>query len=133
MTESAATTRRRTVGIVGARGHVGSELIRLLAAHPGLELAFVSSRERVGQRLDAYEAGYAGDLLYTSLGPQDVAGQGVDAVVLALPNGKAAPYVEAIDAAAPGTVIIDLSADYRFDEGWYYGLPELTREGTGDR
>jgi N-acetyl-gamma-glutamyl-phosphate reductase len=133
MTDPAATLVRRTVGIVGARGHVGSELIRLLAAHPGLELAFVSSRERAGQRLDAHEAGYSGDLLYTSLGPQDVAGQGVDAVVLALPNGKAAPYVDAIEAAAPGSVIVDLSADYRFDAGWYYGLPELTRGGPGDR
>ena len=123
---------RRTVGIVGARGHVGSELIRLVARHPALTLAFVSSRERVGQRLDAHETGYAGDLHYTSLGPRDVAGQGVDAVVLALPNGKAAPFVEAIEASAPDTVIVDLSADYRFDEGWYYGLPELTRAAPGN-
>jgi N-acetyl-gamma-glutamyl-phosphate reductase len=49
-------------------------------------------------------------------------------VILALPNGKAAPYVEAIDAVAPGTLIVDLSADYRFDRTWYYGLPELTRD-----
>jgi len=48
-------------------------------------------------------------------------------VILALPNGKAAPYVEAIDAAKPDTLILDLSADHRFDKGWYYGLPELTR------
>src|SRR5688572_14066090 len=120
---------RRTVGIAGARGHVGTELIRLVAAHPHLELAFVSSRERVGQRLDLHEPGYAGDLLYTALGSREVAEQGVDAVVLALPNGKAAPFVEALDAAAPGTVVVDLSADYRFDDGWYYGLPELTRAG----
>jgi N-acetyl-gamma-glutamyl-phosphate reductase len=118
---------RRTVGIVGARGHVGSELIRLVAAHPHLDLAFVSSREREGQRLDVHEAGYSGELLYTALGPQAVAEQGVDTVVLALPNGKAAPFVDAIDAAAPGTLLVDLSADYRFDDGWYYGLPELTR------
>jgi N-acetyl-gamma-glutamyl-phosphate reductase len=44
-----------------------------------------------------------------------------------LPNGKAAAYVEAIDAAHPQTLMLDLSADYRFDERWYYGLPELTR------
>ncbi len=47
--------------------------------------------------------------------------------MLALPNGKAAPFVAAIDTKAPDTVAIDLSADYRFDDGWYYGLPELTR------
>ena len=45
------------VGIVGARGHVGSELIRLIAGHPRFELAFVSSREREGQRLADHEAG----------------------------------------------------------------------------
>ncbi len=54
--------------------------------------------------------------------------KGADVVVLALPNGKAGPYVEAIDQAKPETLIVDLSADYRFDERWYYGLPELTRE-----
>jgi N-acetyl-gamma-glutamyl-phosphate reductase common form len=51
-----------------------------------------------------------------------------DAVVLALPNGKAASCVGAFDAAGVDPVIIDLSADYRFDAGWYYGLPELTRD-----
>jgi N-acetyl-gamma-glutamyl-phosphate reductase len=117
----------KTVGIVGARGYVGSELIRLVAAHPEFELAFVSSREREGQRLRDHEMGYDGDLEYVAYGPEAAAGQGVDALVLALPNGKAAPFVAAVDATAPGTAVIDLSADYRFDDGWYYGLPELTR------
>jgi N-acetyl-gamma-glutamyl-phosphate reductase len=48
--------------------------------------------------------------------------------VLALPNGMAAPYVEAIERIAPDAVIVDLSADHRFDDDWYYGLPELTRD-----
>ncbi|MDE1962161.1 MAG: N-acetyl-gamma-glutamyl-phosphate reductase, partial [Xanthomonadaceae bacterium] len=39
----------------------------------------------------------------------------------------AAPFVETLEKAAPNTLIIDLSADYRFDPSWYYGLPELTR------
>jgi N-acetyl-gamma-glutamyl-phosphate reductase len=118
---------RRKVGLVGARGYVGSELIGLLAAHPGFELSFVSSRERDGQRLDMHEAGYRGELYYVNYGPEQCAAAGCDALVLALPNGKAAPYVAAVDAAAPQTVLVDLSADYRFDDGWYYGLPELTR------
>ena len=42
---------RKTVGIVGARGHTGAELIRLVARHPHLALAFVSSRELDGQRV----------------------------------------------------------------------------------
>ena len=117
----------RTVGIVGARGHTGAELIRLLARHPRLELAFVSSRELDGQRVADHNDGYAGDLRFESLDPAAVAAKRADAVVLALPNGKAAPYVAALAEAAPDTVIVDLSADHRFDDGWYYGLPELTR------
>jgi N-acetyl-gamma-glutamyl-phosphate reductase len=120
-------TGRSTIGLVGARGHVGAELIRLLVAHPRFELAFVSSRERAGQRLDDHEPAYAGDLRYVNLDAQAAEGQGVDALVLALPNGMAAPFVAQVDAAAPETVVVDLSADYRFDEGWHYGLPELTR------
>ena len=42
---------RASIGIVGARGHVGGELIRLIATHPTFELAYVSSRELDGQRL----------------------------------------------------------------------------------
>ena len=118
---------RRTIGIVGARGHTGAELIRLVDAHEGLDLAFVSSRELHGQRVADHVAGFAGDLRYDVLDADAVAARAGDAVVLALPNDKAAPYVQAIGAARADAVIIDLSADYRFDADWYYGLPELTR------
>ncbi len=117
----------RRIGLVGARGYVGSELIGLIAAHPGMELAFVSSRERAGQLLSAYEPGCAGVLDYVNFDAAQAAGQGVDALVLALPNGMAAPFVAGIEQNAPDTVVVDLSADYRFDDSWYYGLPELTR------
>ena len=116
------------IGIVGARGHVGSELIRLIAAHPHFELAWVSSRERTGQRLADHEDGYAGMLRYVSLTSAQVAHESADAVVLALPNGMAKEYVAALDAVHADPVIVDLSADYRFDAGWHYGLPELTRD-----
>ena len=115
------------VGIVGARGYVGAELIRLLAAHPRFELAYVTSRELVGQPLAAHIAGYVGDVQYTSPAYEDLPALGADAVVLALPNGKAAHIVQQFDAAGADPAIIDLSADYRFDPSWYYGLPELTR------
>lgn len=119
--------KQHTVGLIGARGHVGAELIRLLAGHPQFALAFVSSRERAGQRLADHHPEVEGDLAYELLDPQAAASRGVDALVLALPNGMAAPYVAAVDAVSPATVVVDLSADYRFDDGWYYGLPELTR------
>ncbi|GAA0719756.1 N-acetyl-gamma-glutamyl-phosphate reductase [Dokdonella soli] len=117
----------KSVGIVGARGHTGAELIRLIARHPGLELAFVSSRELDGQRVTDHVAEFAGGLRYENLSHEAVAAGRADAVVLALPNGKAKEIVAAIDAEKPDAVIVDLSADYRFDNAWYYGLPELTR------
>ena len=120
-------TTRKSIGIVGARGHTGTELIRLVAAHPQLELAFVSSRELDGQPVADHVDAYHGPLHYQSLDPAAVAARGADVVVLALPNGKAAPFVEAIDATRSETLVVDLSADYRFDPGWYYGLPEITR------
>ena len=120
-------TTRKSIGIVGARGHTGTELIRLVAAHPQLELAFVSSRELDGQPVADHVDAFHGPLRYQSLDPAAVAARGADVVVLALPNGKAAPFVEAIDATRPETLVVDLSADYRFDPGWYYGLPEITR------
>lgn len=115
------------LGIVGARGYVGAELIRLVAAHPRFELAFVSSRELDGQRVADHISEYVGELRYTSPDHEQLPTLGADAVVLALPNGKAAVCVGAFDAAGVDPVIIDLSADYRFDDSWYYGLPELTR------
>jgi N-acetyl-gamma-glutamyl-phosphate reductase len=122
------TISKKRIGIVGARGHTGAELIRLIAAHPALELAYVSSRELNGQRVDAHVSEYQGDLLYSSPAHEDLPGLDADVVVLALPNGKASVCVGAFDAAGKDPVIVDLSADYRFDNQWYYGLPELTRQ-----
>jgi N-acetyl-gamma-glutamyl-phosphate reductase len=121
-------TIKKSVGIVGARGHTGAELIRLIAAHPALELAYVSSRELDGQRVDAHVADYRGELRYTAPAHEDLPQLGADVVILALPNGKASACVAAFDAAGADPLIIDLSADFRFDPRWYYGLPELTRE-----
>lgn len=112
----------KRVGLVGARGYTGAELLKLIAAHPQLELAFISSRERLGQSVDGF------DLRYVDHDPQALAAIPVDAVLLAVPNGKAAMYAEAFSAAQPNAVIVDLSADHRFDERWVYGLPEHHRE-----
>lgn len=125
---------RKRVGIIGARGHVGGELIRLLAAHPGFELALVSSRELDGQLLSEHHPDVPGPLRYRNVASEAVGEEALDAVVLALPNGKAATWVAALDAGNPGTCIVDLSADHRFHDDWYYGLPELTRaEAPGRR
>ena len=120
---------RITLGIVGARGHTGAELVRLVAGHPRFELAFVSSRALDGQRVADHVPEYRGGLRYGAPEHEDLPGFGADAVVLALPNGKAAVCVAAFDAAGADPVIVDLSADHRFDDAWWYGLPELTRGG----
>ena len=120
--------KRYQLGLVGARGYVGSEFIRLVAGHPDFELNFVASREREGQFLSEHEpVGGECELKYCNPTVAEAAALGVDALVLALPNGKAGEFVAAVDELAPDTVVLDLSADYRFDDGWYYGLPELTR------
>ena len=123
-----------TVGLVGARGYVGAELIALVDAHPRFELAYVSSRELEGQAVADHHPGHRGRLRYSAPALEALPTLQVDAVVLALPNGHAGRAVAAFDASEANPAIVDLSADYRFDEAWHYGLPELTRAaGQGAR
>ena len=114
-----------TVGLVGARGHTGRHLLRLLAGRRDMQVVCAGSREFSGQAVTTLAPEADPGLVFEALTPDDVAGRGLDAVILALPNGAAAPYVAAIDAASPDTVVVDLSADYRFDDSWVYGLPEI--------
>jgi N-acetyl-gamma-glutamyl-phosphate reductase len=108
------------VGVIGARGHTGAELMRILERHPDFEVALAGSRELAGQPAPALEG-----LTYESLEPAEVAARGLDGVFLALPDGVGAPWVDALPA---DTVIVDISADHRFDDDWVYGLPELQRD-----
>lgn len=120
--------KQYSVGLVGARGYVGIELIGLIERHPQLQLGFVSSREWEGRALSAYLPGYPRRHLCVAHSPEQAAKAGVDVLVLAMPNKAAKPYVEGIEALAPDTLVLDLSADYRFDDSWYYGLPEISRQ-----
>ena len=113
------------VSLIGARGYVGAELMRLLVDHPRFDLVHAASRERAGQAVADQVAGAAHSLRYSAPSPDGLPALPDGAYVLALPNGMAGPYVEAIGRIAPTAVIVDLSADYRFDDGWHYGLPEL--------
>ncbi len=115
------------VGLVGARGHTGRELIRLIAGHPDLMLAYAVSREFAGRRVATVAPEDNDECIFEALTPDDVARRRADVVILAAPDGAAAPYVEAIERDAPHRIIIDLSADFRFDDAWAYGLPELNR------
>ena len=115
----------KRIGLVGARGHTGRELIRILSARDDLALGFAVSRSNAGQPVTEMAPEADPSLVFEALTPEDIAARGADAVILAMPNGAAADYVAAIEAHAPEAVIVDLSADYRFDEAWVYGLPEI--------
>lgn len=115
------------VALIGARGFTGQALISLFNGHPHIDLRHVSSRELNGKKLQGYNKR---EIVYENLSPDDVrrmATHGdIDCWVMALPNGVCKPFVDAVNQGAEkGNVIVDLSADYRFDEGWTYGLPEL--------
>lgn len=115
------------VGLVGARGHTGRELIRLIAGHPDLMLAYAVSREWAGRPVAEIAPEDQDECIFEALGPEEAAKRRADVVILALPDGAGAAYIEAIESNAPHRVIVDLSADRRFDDEWVYGLPELGR------
>ncbi|HZB71798.1 MAG TPA: N-acetyl-gamma-glutamyl-phosphate reductase, partial [Acidimicrobiales bacterium] len=136
----------RTVGILGASGFAGGELLRLVTGHPDLELAWAAGGTAAGEPVAALHPGLAavvGDLRFTTYDP--TAADGLDLVFLALPHGHSGPLMA--DLRKRAGVVVDLAADFRLqDPGlyptWYgdehpapellpefaYGLPELFRE-----
>ncbi|PKY02335.1 protein arg-6, mitochondrial precursor [Aspergillus campestris IBT 28561] len=127
-----SNTQPSKVALIGARGYTGQALISLINAHPHLDLRHVSSRELAGKQLQGYDKR---EIIYENLSPEDVKRMSengdVDCWVMALPNGVCKPFVDAVDQGSPkGNVIVDLSADYRFDANWTYGLPELVNRST---
>ncbi|KAF9427441.1 hypothetical protein BGZ94_004883 [Podila epigama] len=120
----------KKIGLIGARGYTGQELIRLVNNHPSMEIAYVSSRELEGKPLEGYTKN---PITYVNLSAEQVkektqAGE-VDAWILALPNGVCKPFVDAVESVEEGKkmVLCDLSADFRFTDSWTYGLPEFNR------
>ncbi|KAK4125263.1 bifunctional acetylglutamate kinase/N-acetyl-gamma-glutamyl-phosphate reductase [Parathielavia appendiculata] len=128
--KNAFKSKPARVALIGARGYTGQELIRLLDSHPNMDLCHVSSRELAGTKLQGYNKR---DVIYENLSPEDVRDMerrgDIDCWVMALPNGVCKPFVEAVYEGRKDSnhksVIVDLSADYRFDNTWTYGLPEL--------
>ena len=115
------------VALIGARGYTGKALIELLNRHDNMDLRVVSSRELAGQKLKDYTKR---EMTYENLTVDDVRKMAerneIDCWVMALPNGVCKPFVDAIEqSGGKESLIIDLSADYRFDDKWTYGLPEL--------
>ena len=126
-------SNQRIINLVGGRGYTGSELLRLIAGHPDMDLGIASSRSVAGQSISSICDGWPQDgRTFTQLEPAGVSAHPADAWVLALPNGLAGEWVNAILADYPDAVILDLSADYRFDSQWTYGLPERFRDQLRD-
>ncbi len=123
------------VAVIGARGYTGSELLPILYRHPECEIVAVGSGSAAGQALVDHVKGLDGlELSFSDIQPGNLTEFPADLYILALPNGQAGEYVAAVDQHFPDAVIIDLSADYRFDDSWQYGQPErFARKLVGAR
>ncbi|MGI9667456.1 MAG: N-acetyl-gamma-glutamyl-phosphate reductase [Acidimicrobiia bacterium] len=130
-----------TAAVLGASGYAGGELIRLIDAHPYLELEYMGAHSRAGLRLgEVHPHLSGGDRV---LGPIDTTKvPKVDIAFLAMPHGASAS--PALDLRARGVRVVDLGSDFRLDTAeryqdayeashpfpnqlpeWVYGLPEL--------
>ncbi|MDR2072374.1 MAG: N-acetyl-gamma-glutamyl-phosphate reductase [Spirochaetaceae bacterium] len=146
------TTLNMVVGIVGAAGYAGVELVRILSPHPAVDTLALASVSRRGQDIRELYPNFLGPLSRrekfgagTMESPEETIDRS-DIVFGALPAGTGEPYAKA--CLDRGISYIDLSADFRFDEdqetytAWYglswqypalhhrsvYGLPELNRD-----
>jgi N-acetyl-gamma-glutamyl-phosphate reductase len=138
------------VGVVGATGYTGAELLRLLLRHPQVELKMVTSRADAGVRLDQHWPNLRGECNLSYVVPDlDALAEACDLVFFATPHTVAMSM--AAELLEKGCRVIDLSADFRIQdidcwESWYaakhqspelvrqavYGLPEVSRSQMHD-
>lgn len=137
------------IGIIGATGYVGVELVRLLARMPHFQLSVLNSKSYTGKRFSEVYPAFRGlvDLPLTEADPDDLANS-CDIVVTALPHGVSAAFIPGL--LDRGLRVLDHSGDFRYRdvkvyEAAYqlthprpdltqkavYGLPELYREQIG--
>lgn len=138
------------VGIVGASGYSGEELLRLLLRHPHVEIACVTSRQYAGRQLTEMHRQFQGwhaaeGVVFSASEVSEITASGAEVVFLALPHGLAAEFAAPLIEA--GLTVIDLSADFRVGDvsvveefsgqphpapelikNAVYGMPELHRE-----
>ena len=120
----------KKVGLLGGRGYVGQEIIKLLAQHKHLNISSVFSLSKAGQPL---EPDTDSDLLYQDLDIENIVLADEDAYILALSNNESAKYIDLIFQHNSKAIIIDLSADHRFDDAWEYRVPELSNKAMLSR
>src|SRR5919106_40291 len=103
------------VGVLGASGYVGQELMRLLAGHPGASIAFATAESAAGEEVDGVRLVRAADAPIAR----------AEIVLSCLPHGVSGRYVQEVRAA--GRRAVDLSADFRLSPEAVYGLTEFAR------
>ena len=114
------------IGILGAAGYTGGELIRLLINHPEAEIVFANSESNAGNKIYDVHEGLLGDteLTFTDEMPFDK----VDVVFFCFGHGKSEQFLK--EHTIPDHVkIIDLAQDFRLkgDHDYVYGLPEVNK------
>ncbi len=113
-----------TVAVLGASGYIGGEVVRLLLAHPDVELTTLTANEQAGKRLDEVQPNLRG---LSSLAFEKFAGQKADAYFLSLPHGEAGSVVPNLSGR-----VIDLSGDFRLTDraAWekHYKMPHPSWE-----
>lgn len=116
------------IGLLGARGHTGSNLIRLLSQHDHANLVCASSSTTAGAAVTTVCPTAPADLKFQDIKADGIAqitqDLGIDAWFLALHDNASLPYVDALTKGTKTPILIDLSADHRFDSAWVYGQPE---------
>lgn len=117
----------KTVGIVGANGYTGSELVRILAYHPNVELGFLYSRSNAGTKISEIYADLemVCDIELTN----EISA--VDIVFLCLPHKESQNWLSQ-NSVSENTLVIDLGNDFRLDgkfldRNFIYGLPEINK------
>lgn len=120
------------IGIVGAAGYTGGELLRILIHHPNATIAFAHSKSQAGKSVAETHTDLLGDtdLRFSGDNLQElVSQQELDVIFLCSGHGESKKFTEAY-ILPESLKIVDLSTDFRDEsEGFVYGLPELQKEG----
>ena len=119
------------VHVWGASGYAAAEALRLLDAHPQLEVGVLESRSHSGQRVaDHFPALRSAPYVFSDAGSVAAALRNGDVVLAAAGHGEATAHVP--EFLTRGARVVDLSADYRFDDAAVYGLSEWNAPAIAD-
>jgi N-acetyl-gamma-glutamyl-phosphate reductase len=118
---------KHKIGIIGGGGYTAGELLRILINHPHVEIAFVQSQSQSGKPLYHVHTDLLGD---TELTFSADAGE-ADVLFLCMGHGRSKTWMEE-NKPPSDTLVVDLSTDYRMDDEWVYGLPEINAARTRD-